>query len=128
MEARQVEPSGNARIDAVRAEGATIEARLQRALQDRQSQQAELCALQIGAWVLLAVPGEAFNDLAQALRAVSPTALVAGYANDYLGYFPTQASIDEATYEALSSAFDANAHWLIQERLTALIRQMESLG
>lgn len=127
VEARQVESSGNARIDAVRAEGVTIQACLQRALQGRESQQAEVCALQIGPWALLAVPGEAFNDLAQALRNVSPTALVAGYANDYFGYFPTQASMDEATYEALSSPFDVNAHTLLQDRLAALIRRVQSI-
>jgi len=38
------------------------------------------------------------DRLARALRAVSPGALVAGYANDYLGYFPTQAAIDDGTY------------------------------
>lgn len=126
VEARQVETTGNARIDTVRAEGATIEARLQRALQGRESQQAEVCALQIGPWTLLTVPGEAFNDLAGALRNVSPGALVAGYANDYLGYFPTQASIDDATYEALASVFDARAHTLLQARLAALIRRVQS--
>ena len=48
----------------------------------------------------------------RALR-IFPQALVIGYANDYLGYFPTQTAIDEATYEALSSAFDARAHQLL---------------
>jgi neutral/alkaline ceramidase-like enzyme len=127
VEARQVEPSGNARIDAVRAEGANIESRLYRALHGRESQQAEVCALQIGTWTLLTVPGEAFNDLAYALRQVSSRALVTGYANDYLGYFPTQAAISEATYEALSSPFDARAHTLLQDHLTALMRHVQSI-
>ena len=126
VEARQMEASGNARIDTVRSQGATIEATLRGALQGRQSQQAQICALRIGSWTLLTVPGEAFNDLARELRAVSPQVLVVGYTNDYLGYFPTQAAIDEATYEALSSAFDARAHGLLQERFTVLIHKVES--
>jgi hypothetical protein len=56
---------------------------------------------------------------------VSSRALVAGYANDYFGYFPTQAAIDGATYEALSSPFDARAHMLLQDRLAALIRRVK---
>lgn len=126
-EARQVKLSGNARIDTVRAEGAAIEARLQRSLQGRESQQAEICAFQIGSWIFLTVPGEAFNDLGVALRGESPDALVAGYANDYLGYFPTQTAIDDASYEALASAFDAHAQAMLQDHLTALLRRVQSI-
>ncbi len=125
-EARQIEASGNERIDTVRAQGATIESTLQRALAGRTSQPAEICALQIGSRILLTVPGEAFNDLAVALHDESANALVVGYANDYLGYFPTQTAIDAATYEALSSAFDARSHVLLRERLTGLIHQIQS--
>ncbi len=107
-------------------QGAAIEARLQHELRGRASQPAEIGALQIGSWTLLAVPGESFSDLAQALREVSPSALVVGYANDYLGYFPTQSAIGEGVYEALSSAFDARAHTLLQERLAALLRRIQS--
>ncbi len=127
VEARQVETSGNERIDTVQVQGANIEATLYRALQGRKYQQAEVCALQIGLWTLLTVPGEAFNDLADALHSVSPHALILGYANDYLGYFPTQAAINDATYEALSSAFDARAHTMLRERLIALIHRLTSI-
>ncbi|MEO8394743.1 MAG: neutral/alkaline non-lysosomal ceramidase N-terminal domain-containing protein [Chloroflexota bacterium] len=127
IEARQVESTGNSRIDTVRSEGAVIEATLREALQGRQSQQAQICALRLGSWTLLTVPGEAFNDLARSLREVSAQALIAGYTNDYLGYFPTQTAIDEATYEALSSAFDARAHALLQDRLSGLLHQLESI-
>lgn len=121
VEARQVGLSGNARIDTVRAEGATIEEQLRSAFRGYTSQPAEVCALHIGPTTLLSVPGEAFNDLAVSLRESSPTALVAGYANDYLGYFPTQAAIDDATYEALSSPYDVRAHQKLQERLGKLL-------
>ena len=126
VETRQVESSGNARIDVVRTQGAAIEAQLERALQGHALQPAELCALKIGEWLLLTVPGEAFNGLALALRRAHSKALVAGYANDYLGYFPTQTAVKEATYEALASAFDARAHELLRERLVALIHHMQS--
>ncbi len=124
--ARQIEASGNTRIDTVRAQGATIEATLQRALAGRTSPSAEICALQVGSRILLTVPGEAFNDLAVDLHHESAEALIVGYTNDYLGYFPTQSAIDEATYEALSSAFDARAHALLKERLSELIHSLQS--
>ncbi len=99
--------TGNASIDQTRAEGAAIEAQLEKAFRGRTVQSARLCVLQIGPWKLLGVPGEPFNELAVAIRQVSPFALVVGYANDYLGYFPTQQAIDARTYEALSSPYDA---------------------
>lgn len=120
-EAREAAPpSGNARIDTVRAQGAAIERGLRLALAGRETQTAELCALRVGKWTLLSVPGEAYNELAQTVRRADENALVAGYTNDYLGYFPTQAAIDDATYEALSSAFDARAHGNLGERLAGL--------
>ena len=120
-EARETAPpSENARIDTVRAQGAAIERGLRVALAGRETQTAELCALRVGKWTLLSVPGEAYNELAQTVRHTDKNALVAGYSNDYLGYFPTQAAIDDATYEALSSAFDARAHGILEERLAGL--------
>ncbi len=118
--ARPVGPSGNARLDIVRAEGATIEEQLRAAFHGRTVQPAEVCALRIGPATLLSVPGEAFNDLAVSLREKAASALVAGYANDYLGYFPTQAAIDDATYEALSSPYDVRAQTMLYQQLGKL--------
>jgi hypothetical protein len=113
--------SGNARIDTVRAEGAAIQARLHNEFQGRDNEQANISGLRIGPWVMLGVPGEAFNELARGLQGVSAKATVVGYTNDYLGYFPTHDAIDEATYEALSSPFDERAHRILHDRLAALL-------
>jgi neutral ceramidase len=118
---RMLPATGNQRIDQTRAEGALIEAQLERVFLGRTSLPATLRALQIGPWKLLGVPGEPFNELAAHLRHVSPFALVVGYANDYLGYFPTQQAISTETYEALSSPYDARALDLIQSTLVALL-------
>jgi hypothetical protein len=115
------QPSGNPRIDQTRAEGAVIEANMKRAFANRKSVTITLPVLQIGPWKLLGVPGEPFNELAAELREISPWAVVVGYANDYLGYFPTQQAIDDATYEALSSPFDARALDTIRNVLAALL-------
>jgi hypothetical protein len=109
--------SGNQRIDQTRAEGAAIEARLAQSFGEQTAIQAPLSSMQIGPWKLLTVPGEAFNELAADLRQKSRFALVVGYANDYLGYFPTQQAIDDKTYEALSSAYDARALGVIRTTL-----------
>lgn len=123
-ETRTLMTTGNARLDTVRAEGAAIEADLRRAFAGQTIVTAEVSGLRIGPWALLAVPGEAFSDLAQQLRATDPGALVVGYANDYLGYFPTQHAIDDATYEALSSPYDAQAHEQLAELLARIARTL----
>ena len=112
--------TGNQRIDQTRAEGAIIEGELINKFKNLAVLQAELYALHIGPVRLLFVPGEAFNQMAADLRRTSSTALVIGYANDYLGYFPTQQAIDDQTYEALSSPYDARAHNIITHTLSAL--------
>jgi hypothetical protein len=108
--------TGHPRIDQTRAEGALIESELRQKFAGRTAQPAILHVLNIGPCRLAFVPGEPFNDLAQAVR----DTLIVGYANDYLGYFPTQTAIDDQTYEALSSPFDAHAHHLIESVLSTL--------
>jgi hypothetical protein len=104
------------------AQGVALQSRMQAALAGRAGHTIQLAQLQIGACSLFGIPGEPFNALATALRRVSPLALVVGLANDYAGYFPTQAAIDAQTYEALSSPYDARALHLIEEKL------LEQLG
>jgi neutral ceramidase len=111
---RRLEASGIARIDETRAEGAVIETNLRRKFTGRRVQPAALSILRIGPWKLLGVPGEAFNELAML---PDPFVRVIGYANDYVGYFPTQEAIDAQTYEALSSPYDARAHVMIRDAL-----------
>lgn len=110
--------TGEERIDQTRDEGAAIERRLRQILAGRTSQPATLYVLRIGLWKLVFVPGEPFSDLALSVQKVTPFALVVGYANDYLGYFPTPTAIDDQTYEALSSPYDAHAYHLIETMLT----------
>jgi hypothetical protein len=112
--------SGDRRAQT-RAEGTAIAAQLGAAFGSRAVIPATLNVLHVGDWALLGVPGEPFSALAAQMRAVSERALVTGYANDYLGYFPTQQAIDASTYEALSSPYDARALALIAARLTNLV-------
>jgi hypothetical protein len=108
--------TGHPRIDQTRAEGALIEATLRQRFAGRRAQSVILHVLNIGPCRLAFLPGEPFNDLALAVRNM----LIVGYANDYLGYFPTQRAIDDQTYEALSSPYDAHAHHLIEAVLSSM--------
>ena len=119
-------PTAASRLEVVRAEGRAIETQLARALAGRHTQTAVLSAFRIGSWILVGVPGEPFDELALAVRAEWPGALIAGYANDYLGYFPSQSAIEMATYEALSSPYDVRAHELLRDGARRLIRQLLS--
>jgi hypothetical protein len=63
---------------------------------------AEIAALRAGAAALVFLPGEPFVETGLKLRARSPFALTAvvGYAEDYIGYIPTDAALAEGGYEA----------------------------
>jgi neutral ceramidase len=107
----------DARQAQVRAEGARLQAALARHYAGRSSIAAIISTLKLGQWRLIGVPGEAFDALAVAVRQADPFALIVGYANDYLGYFPTRDAIDDGTYEALSSPYDHRAHERLQEAI-----------
>lgn len=120
--------TGDARINQTRQEGIALQEQLKRALAGRTSQRVNLQALKIGPWVLLGVPGEPFTEMAQAIRTAYPFALIVGYANDYAGYFPTQAAISAETYEALSSPYDSQAHNLVLNTLSNLFASLSKSG
>jgi hypothetical protein len=122
----QVETTSGTRLEVVKAEGRAIQQQLRQALASRTSQAITITALKIGPVILLAIPGEAFNELATTVREASPGALVAGYTNGYFGYFPTKAAVDAGTYEALSSPFDERAHEMIGAACKRLIQSLEA--
>lgn len=63
---------------------------------------AEIAALRVGPASFVFLPGEPFVETGLKLRARSPLALTAvvGYAEDYIGYVPTDAALAEGGYEA----------------------------
>ncbi|MCA0458293.1 MAG: neutral/alkaline non-lysosomal ceramidase N-terminal domain-containing protein [Chloroflexi bacterium] len=107
------------RIEQTRAEGKMLQAKLQQMLDGRTAHDTLLNRLTIGSWRLFGIPGEPFNQIATNVRQADPHALVVALANDYAGYFPSQTAIDNMTYEALSSPYDARALNLIQSTLLA---------
>jgi neutral ceramidase len=71
----------------------------------------EIQVLRIGGLALVALPGEIFVSLGQAVKADSPFPLttVVGLANDYVGYVPTREAFGQGGYEtwAARSAWPA---------------------
>ncbi|MEV0390681.1 sugar isomerase domain-containing protein [Nonomuraea sp. NPDC050643] len=104
--------------------------RIARGLQAQERTQAyeiEIQAIRLGDVTLVAVPGELFLELGEAIRATSPVAgapvIVLGYANGYLGYLPSRGT--PATYETLVSPVEEGSG----ERVVAVAaRAVEALG
>lgn len=66
----------------------------------------EVQAIRIGDVAIVSFPGEPFVELGLAVKQFSPAALtiIAGYANDPIGYVPTDEAFDEGGYEVTPPA------------------------
>jgi len=106
------ESAGTLRLAEARVEGAQAElwASSQggwEALFGTRPAKAEVQALRCGDMTIVAAPGELFSAAGTAVRSqLGDRAIVAGYANDYLGYFIPQADAVEGGYEALIAMVD----------------------
>jgi neutral ceramidase len=78
-----------------------LPARTRRGLPGRRPLRAELTALRVGSAAFLFLPGEPFVEIGLAIRRSSPFGFtaVAGYAEDYIGYLPTDSAFEEGGYE-----------------------------
>lgn len=106
------EDAGRLRLAEARVEGAQAELWVSsqggwEALFGERPALAELQALRLGDVAIVAVPGELFSSAGAAVRRrLRERALVAGYANDYLGYLIPEADAAEGGYEALIAMVD----------------------
>lgn len=68
---------------------------------------AEFDCVQIGDICFLFVPGELFSKVGLEIKKTfkAKTVIICGYANDYLGYFPTAEALAGGGYEAETSVF-----------------------
>lgn len=71
----------------------------------QEPQPIEVQAIRIGDAVLLGIPGEAFTQIGLRVKALSPRqpVLVAGYANGFVGYIPTEEAFKEGGYEVTTT-------------------------
>ena len=87
----------------------------------------EVQALSLGAGVaLVALPGEFFVETAAMIREASGVdeLLVAGYANDYVGYVVPEAAFDEGGYESGVTFFTGEAETIIREVSVDTLREV----
>lgn len=75
--------------------------------EDGQCRSAEFDLLQLGDVRILFVPGELFSKVGLAIKRTreGKPVVICGYANDYLGYFPTAEALSDGGYEAETSVF-----------------------
>lgn len=71
----------------------------------------EVQAIRIGELMILSVPGELFSGTGRTLAGLGDGAIVvvAGYANDYIGYIPDRAAYEQGSYEVSIAQVDEQA-------------------
>jgi hypothetical protein len=87
----------------------------------------ELQALRLGeGFGVIALPGEFFAETGAAIRQASGVAdlIVAGYANDYLGYIAPAHAFEEGGYEPGLTFYAPEADAIIREAGAALLREV----
>lgn len=113
------------RLATSRLEGAMAQLHFARqggwqSLLGRLPQSAEVQALRLGAFHLLAAPGEVFSGVGRRLCA-GGNALLIGYANDYLGYLVPPERAGDGEYEALMAALEPQSAAAIEAALLELM-------
>jgi hypothetical protein len=115
--------AGAVRLAESRVEGAQAEAWVSsqggwEALFGSRQPAAPVQALRCGAVAIVGAPGELFSSAAQWLRRrLGDTALVIGYANDYLGYLIPEHEVSAGGYESLIAMVDPTCEATIRSGL-----------
>jgi hypothetical protein len=90
----------------------------------------ELTAMSLGGVILLAAPGELFASTGLFLRKTTSSPLmIAGFANGYVGYFPTQDAFERRDYETRRICWvDSSAEEVIRSEASALLERVGALA
>ena len=118
-------PHGEIRRATTKMEGARVQVRLAEALVDRSHVATQTQVVSIGGLLFIGLPGEPFTRLVLDLKEESPAVhtAVISYANDDVGYFPDDGSIEEGTYEALSSPYGSEGVRHLERTALDLVRK-----
>ncbi len=107
---RKGAPHGVIRFLESNLYGVRIAIERQKRIKALRSIEVELLGIRLGKLVLVAFPGELFNEYQQKLKEtiskLSASAAIVGYANGYIGYVPYRTYSTELTYENLVSIVD----------------------
>jgi hypothetical protein len=116
--------AGSLRLAMARLEGAAAQLAIVRSggwevLLGREPDVAEVQVLNLGPLRLLAAPGEVFSAVGRRLVQRRP-AMLAGYANDYIGYLVPPESAGEGDYESLMSAVEPDSAAALESTLAEM--------
>jgi hypothetical protein len=89
----------------------------------------EIAGLRLGSAAFVFVPGELFVEIGLSIRASSSSAptWVVGYAEDYVGYIPTERAFEEGGYELGPGPWarvGRGSGSTIQREVSALLRHL----
>jgi hypothetical protein len=86
--------------------------------------------MSLGGVILLAAPGELFASTGLFLRKTTSSPLmIAGFANGYVGYFPTQDAFERRDYETRRICWvDSSAEEVIRSEASALLERVGALA
>ena len=100
LESGMMSDSTNGRIGLIRC-GVALPSRSSNGCVEGRTLNAEVVGLRVGPMAFAFLPGEPFVETALGIREQSPfeTTAVVGYAEDYIGYVPTDAAFIEGGYE-----------------------------
>jgi hypothetical protein len=118
--------AGELRKAQTRAEGAQAQLMMAELYAGKQFLNSNLQIIRIGSLLLVGLPGEIFTETVLTLKGLRTdrSIAVAGYANDYCGYFPDQKAVKANTYEALVSPFSASVADVLVSQVTKLIEEL----
>jgi neutral ceramidase len=88
---------------------------------------ARLQAIVLGNTALLSLPGELFVTLGQRIKSSSPydLTLLVGYANDYIGYIPSQQAYEEQGYEVRKTLLAPGAGEYLADAAVKLLKDIQ---
>ena len=87
----------------------------------------EMQLIQLGDNVIISIPGELFNKIGTKIKKLTEkyNIIVAGYANDYIGYILDSESYTEESYESGASMVSHEAEKIIVDAAEKLITMIE---
>jgi len=119
-------PESMVRAAIVMLQGAEINYMLKKSL-DIKAFNSQMQLIKLGKTLVVSVPGELFNEIGVKIKKLSKKydIIIAGYANDYIGYIPTTECYDEDSYESAVAMVGRDAEKIILESAEKLVSMVK---
>lgn len=90
------------------------------ASQTRKSIATEIQFLELGPIKFVSIPGELFCSIGRQIKALAAGIEIVGYANDYIGYIPSEDAFQQGGYELFSSLVGPRAGMVIIDSIRSM--------